>query len=203
MSQLVNDKGNSLSSPCRTSIWGRMCTESDYKSWRKIAVALRWTLMNAEWAEASGALYEESIGWLKEWVDLSEAGGVKEMVVALAAVLRDADPVLPGGDLFPADLSWWQGTIGVGTEGVIYTQQTDALLNYIRKGNAIYDDALSKKIIKVKKAELERAEERPAPTADWIKWGIGGAAILSVLGFGVWAYAEIVRARHSRETGIS
>ena len=197
MAELVNDMQRPLSSPCPVGGLGlRECGEPNYRSWRRVAIALRKTMIDADWSRpGSVALHAESINWLRGWVDTAEAGNVVIAGIETSDAIKEADPEVPETGRFPFDLAWYQGSIT--TSGWTFVEKTDQLVNYLKKGLQIYHDAVRAGAIRKKAAELERAEERPAPSR-WIPIAVGVGVVAAVLAFGVWMYTSIVSARRMR-----
>ncbi len=197
MAELVNDLLRPLSAPCRISWIGPACDEANYRSWRRVAVGLRQTMLVGEWSRASTELYARDLLWLKKWIDPSRAESPVTTGIDMNAALKESDPIVPETERFPRDLKWYQGEYQ-GESQWTYKRQTDALVAYIKTGKQIYDEAVRAGVITQKATELEQAEiSKPGPR-DYKQWLIRGGIVLGVLGFGVWAFTSVARVFRNR-----
>ena len=198
---LVNDLNHSLEAPCPVNIWGRRCREKDYKSWRKIAVSIRSTLLAGDYSDAPD-IWAQAMLWLGEWVlSVSECGIVPHLK-AIDGARTESDPDMESCARFPPSLPFWKATYTpedpiVFTSG-LYMEETDRLITYIREGLRIMKSALSEGAVAEddKGTDLDRAEQRE--TVDlpkWAKYGIGTFVIVGVATFTVWAISVLRRPR--------
>jgi hypothetical protein len=199
VSDFSNDLGRPLSAPCELGVWGKKCSEEQYKSWRRIAVGLRRTILMGNWsAPGSQELYKEALAWLRKWIDPSEIDSVVLLGIEMKAVSHEADPSLEKGPRFPADLGFWQGAYNP-VEGWTYVEKTTALAQYIAMGKVTYEKGVRAGVIVAKDTEIVHAEQSKPTARNWVPiivWGGGGVVVFSVV---VWAFSQIVRAVRSRE----
>lgn len=197
MVDFVNDLLRPLSAPCRIGWLGPACDEANYRSWRRVAVGLRQTILGGEWSKASNDLFDRELLWLKKWVDASRPESVVTIAFDVKAALTEADPLLTLTAQFPRDLKWYQGEYQ-GESQWTYKRQTDALVAYIKTGKGIYEEAVRAGVITQKSAELEQAEiSKPGPR-DYTPWLIRGGIVIGILGFGVWAFTSVARVFRNR-----
>lgn len=195
MTALVNDMGRTLSSPCTVTVFGRTCDEQNYRSWRRLAVLMRRALLEGNWSKpGTGNVHVEMVAWLKLWIDTSEADGPAELAIELGRTLKLADPEVTNTGRFPADLAWYEG--GYSPGGVIYNDKTLALVHYLKQGKQVYEDAIKLGVIT---KEDKRISDPPASPTQWLPVVGYALATGGVIGFIVWAYSTIVRARQSRD----
>ena len=194
MVQLVNDRRASLETLCETGLLGqRTCSESDYQSWRRIAVSVRETLLRGDYA-GHEALFSKVLSWLGDWVEpLHEIGAIAHAVAAGKAKSQ-ADPKLDRDDLrYPAEVYFWQG--GWDPSGVVYNEITGNLAAYIAEGYQLFKQGLKDGAIDPAKVStaLKRAEDRDPPKQlpVWAKWAIGVPLVAGTLALGTWIYATI------------
>lgn len=197
MAELVNDLLRPLSAPCRAGWLGPACDEANYRSWRRVAVGLRQTLLRGEWSRAPNELHERALLWLKKWIDPSRAESPVTFALDTAAAMNEPDPLVPETERFPRDLKWYQGEYQ-GESQWTYKKETDALVAYLKIGQEIYGEATRARVITQKATELEQAEISEPGSRDWKPWLIRGGVVIGVIGFGVWAFTSVARVFRNR-----
>lgn len=193
MVELVNDMLRPTSAPCRVSWLGDECDEPNYKSWRRVAIGLRQTLLDANWSKVSPDFHRRVVSWLKTWIDATRSDNMITTALDVVETMKSSDPSVPDTERFPRDLKWYQGTY-TGESRWMFVPQTKALVAYIVSGKGIYDDAVRAGAIGQKSGAMEQAEKTAAGPIDFRPWLIRGGLIMVVVGFGVWAIREIARA---------
>lgn len=199
MTELVNDLGRPISSPCPVGIFGDLCREIDYQSWRKLSIMFRRCLLDADWSKSGTKdLHAVSLSWLKSWIDPADIDSPVTLGLEIHKSITESDPDVKEGARFPPDLSWWMG--GYDPSGIVYNDKTKELVTYIKSGKKIFDRAHKLGIITPKcLEEVEISEDTDVTAIQWIKPVAYIAGGMGILAFGVWAYSQIVRAMRSRD----
>jgi len=205
MATLVNDLQFTLSNPCPTGFLQSQCRDQDYRSWRKVAVGLRSTLLGMNLAGVPISFQKRIQGWLLSWLD--KDSGIKSYPVRygilLERALKQPDPSLEftkkllgvpapfnsSAAKFPED-----PPISFNLQTAYnYTPITKELLSYIREGWDIVQEAEDEGWLDSKSSEIERAEER-TPQRRWIPLIVGGVGIAGGLGLLLYALANLLPA---------
>ncbi len=188
---LVNDLNYSLETPCKEGILGRLCREDDYKSWRRVAVSIRKTVLAGDYSDQP-AVYGDVMSWLGEWVQPVAECGVLKWAPAAGAARQEADPDIKCGR-FPRTLRFWKGEYD--PRGPTYNEQTRLMIGYIKNGWSLVKKAIDEGAIDEDdiSTELERAEVRPEEVKlpRWARYTLGGAIVAGVSIFVVWAIGTI------------
>lgn len=139
-------------------------------------------------------LYERVLSWLGKWANTDDLS-VGEHVEAFKESRTEADPDLPDdATRFPRKLSLFQGQITA-----LY-QRTMELVNYIRDGQGLYREAVSRGAVEKIAGELAQAEKRDRPPWSVPGW-VGPVAILGLVAAGAtWIYTSILKAKRGPQT---
>ena len=198
MAELVNSFRHTLTTLCRTGLLGqRACTEADYQAWRRVAVSVRATLMQAVDYAGQGDLYSKVSGWLIDWIKPVDEIGAVQHAMASGFARTQADPSRESDVLvFPPSVHFWDGEYN--PTGFTYNEVTQSLAAYIEEGYELYKEAAKLGIVDDSKVatDLERAETRPPPksTPAWVKWVVGIPLVAGTVALAAWTYATVVGA---------
>ncbi len=204
MATLVNDLKFSLSKPCPTGFLIKQeCGDKDYRSWRKVAVGLRATLIKLNRPGVPADFQKKVNGWLISWLD--KRSGIKDYPVQYGLffnrVVTEPDPSLTfrkelwgvpsplntDAGVFPED-----PPIAFNLQTIYnYTAISNKLLLYIEEGWDMVQAAEDEGWITGKDSEVERAEDRPAEF-NWLPVVVAGAAITTGLALVLYAAATIL-----------
>lgn len=220
--RVVNDLGHTLDVPCDRGIFGWKCTNADYQSWRRMAVAIRRTVVQTYLKGGFGSRAKAVSAWLTSW--LSDGGamgseiagkyGTLAYVQGVARSLKEADPDLT----FKREL-WGMGTPiesyagrfppdapveiqwGVDPRNWVgATGATLALRDYVREGQAFVDEALDEGTLDESdlSGEHQRGDTREPQVVNWIPLAVAGVGIFGGVVLVAWTISLFVRARQGR-----
>ncbi len=198
---LVNDLGFRISDPCpRKYLGGMDCRDRDYRSWRKVLIGLRRSLITARCLTQSTPYHVRVCGWLKSFADIEKLKGHPTAFgVAMVRVMNDPDPVLNYPKMaglymdtaarYPGDPSI---EFGWSLEGVSanYNAITQEMLVSLKEGMELYEEGIDEGEITRRDQEVDRAVERPAPVPRWLRVGVAGVGIFGFLGLVAWGAAK-------------
>lgn len=193
---LTNDRKYTLDSPCPTGIFGvDNCSEDDYKSWRRVAVAIRSTLLSGDYSDHLD-LFPLVQGWLAEWVVPVGECPLGKWIAAATRARSIANPDFDRGCArFPPTLRFWD--LRGAASGWTYNEQVVAMVSHIREGYGLAVEALESGAVTELDATLERAKVRKPPTVPTGPWQyiLAGGIFIALSAFGVWAYSTVALAR--------
>lgn len=216
---LVNDLTYTLEVPCKRGLLGMECTAADYKSWRKVAVALRKTVVVKLLTGGFGGQNIRAItSWLMAWVDKDAEVNMTAKSWALLQSTRQADP----------DITFSRTLFGIATPVDVYagkfphdppfelavgkslgipvsigpTALTMRLISYIREGYPFVETALDAGTLAQEDVagELTQASARPPGVVNWIPLAVAGGAILGGTLVVAYFISLFVRARRGQVT---
>ncbi len=204
---LTNDLNFTLSNPCPRGGWlgaQHDCRAKDYRSWRKILIGLRQSLISARCLDTSSEFDIAVCGWLHAYADLELLRPHPTSYgLAMIRVMSQADPTLQfpiwaglrmdTAALYPADPSIeFHWTSGEGSPaGANYSEITMSLVRFIAEGWELFQQGVDDGEVPVQSSEVTRASRRPAPV-NWFPVALVGIGITSFIGLVAYGAAKIV-----------
>ncbi len=216
---LVNDRTYTLEVPCKRGLLGMECTEADYKSWRKVATALRETVVKKI---LDGGFEGQNIraitSWLLAWVDKDAEIGLVQKSLAFVRSATEGNPDLNFsrklfGYLTPIDVYAGRFPPDPPFELAVAksfgfpvslgpTVLTMSLINYIREGYPFVEKGIDAGTLSQSDiaGELDLAQERPPGVINWIPLAIAGGSIIGGALIVAYFISIFVRARRGQVT---